>query len=604
MAKQYMDMDTLKYLLYDVHDFEKVLSKERFADYDREAVDMFLDAVKDFSDKELYPTFMEMDETPAHFKDGQIHTHPVVGTVMKQGGELGLIAAAFSAEDGGLQMPHTAMTAAYYIMDAANNHLPGYLGLTQGAAELIVEFGSDALKEKYTPKMLTGEWAGTMCLTEPQAGSSLSDIVTTAYPQEDGSYKLKGQKIFISGGDHQHVDNVIHLVLARIEGAPAGTKGISLFVVPKNRIQDDGSLLENDVVTAGDYQKMGQKGYCTTHLMFGEQDDCQGWLVGEPNLGLKYMFLMMNGARIAVGRGAAAVCMAAYQASLAYAKERPQGRRVRNDGKKDVHEEPTLIINHPDVRRMLLLQKSISEGSLSLVALTALYHDLLHTTEDPEEKEKYHLLLELLTPICKTYPSEDGMRSISNGVQVLGGYGFCSEYILQQYYRDIRIFSIYEGTTGIQSLDLLGRKVAMKGGKAVMLLGNEIMQTIKEASAHEDLKGYAAKLGDRLKNAQEVLGHLSQFAMKGEFERYISDASIFMEYFSKIVVGWLWLQMASRAKQALLTGDGQYSTEFYESKVHTMKVYFKYELSRTASLADILMDADVLTIPDEEKVFA
>lgn len=604
MANQYVDMDSLKYLLYDIHGFEDVLNQEHFADYDREAVDMFLTSVKDFSDQKLYPTFQDMDKQAARFEDGKIIVPPVVETVMKEGGELGLISACFSFEDGGLQMPLTAMNAAYYIMDAANNHLPGYMGLTQGAAELIVEFGSDELKAKYTPKMLTGDWAGTMCLTEPQAGSSLSDITTSATPSDDGSYKIKGQKIFISGGDHEYVDNVVHLVLARIDGAPAGTKGISLFVVPKNKIQDDASLTSNDVITAGDFQKMGQKGYCTTHLIFGEQDDCQGWLVGEPNQGLKYMFLMMNGARIAVGRGGAGICTAAYYASLEYAKERPQGRRLSAKGTKDVNQEQTLIINHPDVRRMLLLQKAISEGSLSLVTLTSIYADLYQTVTDPEEKEKYYLLLELLTPICKTYPSEDGMRSINNGLQVLGGYGFCSEYILQQYYRDIRIFSIYEGTTGIQSLDLLGRKVAMKGGKALMLLANEMKETMKDASTYDELKPYAAKLGAKLQLTQDVLGHLSQFAMKGDYERYIADATIFMEFFSKVVISWLWLQMATHSKHALVTANMDYSEEFYNAKIHTMKFFFKYELSRTSSLAEILKDQDVLTIPNEEEVFA
>lgn len=602
MAK-YFDVDTLKFILYNVHNLSSLTNLERFADHDKDSIDTFLNAVKDFSDQELYACFREMDEVPAHYHEGKIITHPQVKTAMRRVGEMGLIGGLFDYEDGGLQLPMMVQTAAYYIMDAANNHLPGYPGLTLGAAELIVEFANESLKETYVPKMLSGEWGGTMCLTEPQAGSSLSDISTSASPQEDGTYKIKGQKIFISAGDHEHCDNFIHLVLARIDGAPAGTKGISLFVVPKNRIAADSSLNTNDVITAGDFQKMGQKAYCTTHLIFGENDDCQGWLVGQPNLGLRYMFLMMNGARIGVGRGAASITMAAYLASLEYARERPQGRRVSNTGKKNVAQGPNLIIEHPDVRRMLLLQKAVAEGSLSLVMLTARYYDLNKTTTDPAEKERVNLILELLTPLCKTYPSEMGAEAVSNGLQVLGGYGFCSEYVLQQYHRDIRIFSIYEGTTGIQSLDLLGRKLMLDGGKALEYLAADIMETIKSAMTFDDLQPYAKKLGTSLEQVQKVVAFLVEFAKAGDFERYISDATIFMEFFSKIIVGWLWLDMAVKAKQALVMGDKTYTPTFYESKIHTMRFYFKYELSRTDALADILMHEDELIIPNEQKVF-
>ncbi|MGI9551828.1 MAG: acyl-CoA dehydrogenase family protein, partial [Aurantibacter sp.] len=338
MANQYIDVETLKFLLYSVHDLQTVLDQPRYADYDEESIDLFLNAVKDFSDKELFPFFREMDAQPAHFKDGEIIVHPQVRNYMQKGGEMGLISGPFDYEIGGMQLPSTVITASTYIQDAANNHLPGYIGLTLGAAELIVHFGSENLKDTFIPKMLSGDWGGTMCLTEPQAGSSLSDIVTTAVPQEEG-YQISGQKIFISGGDYEGVENIVHLVLARIKGAPAGTKGISLFVVPKNRPTSNGDLEPNDVTTFADFEKMGQKGYCTTHLFFGHKNDCKGWLVGEPNQGLKYMFMMMNGARIGVGRGAAAITMAAYQASLAYAKERPQGRPLTKTGKKDAEQE-------------------------------------------------------------------------------------------------------------------------------------------------------------------------------------------------------------------------------------------------------------------------
>jgi butyryl-CoA dehydrogenase len=596
MPKKYVDIDTLKYILYDVRNLKDLLTKKRFQDHDMESLNLFLDAIKEFSDRELYPFFKEMDKNPAHYKDGTVFVHKQVKKMMQQGGEMGIISASFDYDVGGLQMPFTALQAAVYIMDAANNHLPGYAGLTAGAAELIIEFGNKELNQTYVPNMLSGVWGGTMCLTESQAGSSLSDIVTKATPTEEGYYKISGQKIFISGGDHQYAENIVHLVLARIEGAPKGTKGISLFVVPKNRLKTDGTLAYNDVMTVGDFQKMGQKGYCTTHLGFGDSNDCRGWLVGEEHKGLNQMFLMMNGARIAVGRGAAAIAMAAYRASLQYANERPQGRKLSATGKKNLDENQSLIIEHPDVRRMLLLQKSIVEGSLSLVLLASTYQDLIITATSKEEKEKYNLLLEMIIPIVKTFPSEAGAEAVDNGLQVLGGYGFCTDFILQQYYRDIRIFSLYEGTTGIQSQDLLGRKVVMENGKAFALLATEVMNTIEMASKHESLKKYATILADKLNLSQQIVQKLVPHALKGNHERYLSDANSFMEFLSIVVLGWLWLEMAVNAKETLENNNLKYTEDFYESKIHTMKFYFKYEVPKTNSLAETLMSDEVLTI--------
>ena len=601
MPKKYIDLDTLKYILYDVHKLENLLTRKRFEDHDMESLDLFIESVKEFSDRELYPYLQEMDETPAHYKDGTVMVHKQVPVLMKKGGELGIISAFFKYEDGGMQIPFMAHQAAAYIMDAANNHLPGYAGLTQGAAELIIEFGSEILKETYVPKMNAGTWGGTMCLTEPQAGSSLSDINTKAVPTDEGYYNISGQKIFISGGDHQYAENIVHLVLARIEGAPKGNKGISLFVVPKHRPTSDGSLVHNDVMTVADFQKMGQRGYCTTHLGFGDTNDCRGWLVGEENKGLAQMFLMMNGARIAVGRGAAAIAMAAYRTSLQYANERPQGRKLTSTGKKNPSEKQSLIIEHPDVRRMLLLQKAIVEGSLSLVFLASKYYDIVHSSVDLEEKEKYHLLLEMIIPIVKTFPSEAGAMSVNNGLQVLGGYGFCADFTLQQYYRDIRISALYEGTTGIQSQDLLGRKVPMQDGKALELLAAEVMQTVALASKYPEFASYATQLTTAVQLSQQILQKLMPFALKGNYERYLSDANLFMEYMSHVCISWLWLEMAVNSKETSISGNLTYEADFYESKIHTMKFYFKYELPKTTSLAASLMSDEVVTIKQDKE---
>lgn len=601
MADKYVDMDTLKYMLYDVHKLEGLLGRERFQDHDKEALDLFVDSTKTFADKELFPYMQAMDDKPAYHKDGTVYVHEQVKTMMHKGGELGLISAVFDYDDGGMQIPFMVQTATNYILNAANNHLPGYTGLTQGAAELIIHFASQELKDTYVPDMLSGKWGGTMCLTEPQAGSSLSDIVTKATPTDQGHYKINGQKIFISGGDNHFTENVVHLLLARIEGAPKGTKGISLFVVPKNRVTADGSLEPNDVTTVADFQKLGQRGYCTTHLGFGDAGNCHGYLVGEANKGLHYMFMMMNGARIAVGLGSSAIASAAYYASLQYANERPQGRKLTSDGTKDINDKQAFIVEHPDVRRMLLLQKAVVEGSMSLVMLASKYYDLENTATSPEEKKKYNTLLEMIIPVVKTYPSEAGAYSINNGLQILGGYGFCSDFILQLYYRDIRISSIYEGTTGIQSQDLLGRKMTMGHGEGAQLLMAEMMETIQAATQLDSLKGYAKILGDKLQVTQQILGHLMPFAMKGDYERFLADASIFMEFFSLVIMGWTWLDIGVNAQQSLITGNGNYTDEFYESKLETLEYFFAYELPKTAGHAEILMHPTTVTIKKEKE---
>jgi butyryl-CoA dehydrogenase len=315
------------------------------------------------------------------------------------------------------------------------------------------------------------------------------------------------------------------------------------------------------------------------------------------------MFLMMNGARIAVGRGAAAIAMAAYRASLAYAKERPQGRKLTSTGKKDVSKEQTLIINHPDVRRMLLTQKVIAEGALSLVLLSAKYHDLSLTHPEESGRQKYHYLLELLTPVAKTYPAEKGLEAVSNGLQVLGGYGYCSDFILQQYYRDIRIFSIYEGTTGIQSMDLLGRKITMENGAALAHLSEEMGNTIKMAMAEDTLKSFAEVLTGKTQLMKKVLNHLLGYAGKGNYERFLADATVFMDFFGNILIGWLWLDMALHAHQAVSGGQATREKGFYSGKIHAMQFYFTYELPKTEGLATVLLNTSDLTVSAEEGIF-
>jgi hypothetical protein len=410
---------------------------------------------------------------------------------------------------------------------------------------------------------------------------------------------MRGQKIFISAGDHDGVENVIHMMLAKIPGAPPGVKGISLFLVPKKRVKADGTLEPNDLTVATVYHKLGYRGCPITQLSMGENDDCRGYLVGEPHKGLSYMFQMMNEARIGVGMQATAIASAAYYASLEYAKERPQGRRLSS-------KDPTLpqipIIEHADIRRMLLFQRGVTEGSLSVILQCAMYTDLART-DNAEQRERYELLLDLLTPVAKSYPSENGIISVSQGLQILGGYGYCQEFPLEQYYRDIRIHPIHEGTTGIQALDLLGRKVVMKNGQALRLYFEEVQATIQSASPYEDLKPYAERLKESLEKLRSVTMHRVQFAMQGDVEKFLADATLYLEMFGIIAIAWQWLIQGVAAQQGLATDCSAMDRQFYEGKLHTMRYFFHYELPKTYGLAGRLLESDGLTVEMSSAAF-
>ncbi len=585
---KYYDKKTLDFLLFDTHKAEELCELPYYADHSKETFNMILESASNVADKYMYPYLKSIDTEQPELVDGEVKVHPIIREYLTAMGETGLISADFSYEDGGAQVPFVVSTLAGFILMAANNGMM-YVGLTSGAARLISSFGSEKMKKDYLPNMLNGSWQGTMCLTEPQAGSSLSDIVTTAEPIGDESFKIKGQKIFISGGDHDGCDNVVHLLIGRIKGAPLGTKGISLFVVPK--ILADGT--RNDITNVGIYHKLGQRGVPAMHLEFG--DNCIGYLVGQENKGLSYMFQMMNEARIGVGTAGVAISSAAYHAALQYAKERPQSRRLNKKNELDSPQVP--IIQHPDIRRSLLLQKAAVEGSLSLIIQTAKYFDLAHGGS--KDKEKYELLLELLTPVTKTYPCESGMRVTSEALQCFGGYGFTEDFPAEQFYRDIRITPIYEGTTAIQSQDLLGRKVMLGDGKALIYLAEEIKESIAEADKYDNLTKYSSKLGSELRELNNVTMHLIGIAQSGDTERFLSDASLYMEVFSNVTIAWQWLKIATAAELEKSNLDEL----FYLSKIETMKYFYHYELPKTSSLIKRLMDDDVITILKDKEIF-
>ncbi len=589
MAEQYVSSRNLKFILHEVLKAPQTLSAlDYYQDYNEETFNMALDAAKSLSDTHIFPFLSEMDKKVPVLENGEVKVHPQLKTIIEQIAEGGWIGAHTSYEEGGQQMPHCLLSAGTFIFYAANV-VSTYCFLTQGAANLIRSFGSSELKDYYIPKMHSGDWQGTMALTEPQAGSSLSDLITSAELTDEGYYKIKGQKIYISGGDHNAVDNVVHLLLARIKGAPAGTKGISLFVVPKYR-NENGEMVFNDVTTAGLFDKMGSKGYVAAQLMLGESDDCRGWLVGQPNKGLSYMFQMMNEARIATGLLAAGNASAAYYASLKYARERSQGRHPSN---KDLTTPPVLIIEHADVRRMLLFQKAIVEGSIALLLQCSLYSDLQHHGEG-EEKDKAAILLELLTPIVKTYPSEMGIQSTSAGMQCLGGAGYCKDFPLEQLYRDIRINAIYEGTTGIQGMDLLGRKIIMNGGEGAKVFFKEIL-SVTQRQTSELLKSYATKLEQTLQKLQEVTMYLGGVAMQDKPEVFLADATLYLEYFGIVTIAWQWLKQGEVAEKALVNAQGDEAL-FYQGKLKALQYFFEYELPKTRGLHTRLMNNDKLTV--------
>lgn len=598
MADKFFSERNLKFLMYDVQKVDELTGYPYYEEHSREMFDLVLDTAAKMSRDIIKPIFQEMDQQQPELVDGEVKVHPKVRDFLKECGEGGWIGANAPFELEGQQLPFTITAASAFIMGAANFSAQAYPFLTAGASELIELFADEELKEKFIPKMFTGEWQGTMALTEPQAGSSLSDVAAMAEPTDDGYYKIKGQKIFISAGDHDGVDNVVHLMLARIKGAPAGVKGISLFIVPKKRPEADG-LVSNDISVAGIYHKMGYRGCPITQLSMGENDDCRGWLVGEPHKGLSYMFRMMNGARVGVGMQATSIATAAYYASLEYAKERPQGRRLAG---KDPNTPQVNIIEHSDVKRMLLFQRAVVEGSLSLLFRCSKLNDLTRVTEG-EENERNFLLLDILTPVAKTYPSEMGILSVSQGLQILGGYGYCDEFPLEQYFRDMRIHPIHEGTTGIQGLDLLGRKVVMKDGRAFKIYVEELEKSIREAGKDPVLAPYAHRLETALEKLQEVTKHLMGIAMSGDIENFLADATLYLELFGIVTMAWEWLNQGIAVQEGLKGDLSESESQFYQGKLFTLKYFYHYELPKIQGPAARLLETEAVTFEMKEEFF-
>jgi alkylation response protein AidB-like acyl-CoA dehydrogenase len=561
----------LDFQLYEWLDVEALTARERFADHSRETFDAFLDLSAQIAERDFAPHNRRSDLEEPVFADGRAEIIPEVGAALKVFADSGLLSATMDAELGGMQLPLVVARACFMWFQAANIATSSYPMLTMGNAHLLITYGSPEQIDAYVRPMLEGRFTGTMCLSEPQAGSSLSDVLTRAVPAGDGSYQVTGSKMWISGGDHEMTETIVHLVLARVAGAPAGVKGLSLFIVPKHHVAADGTVGErNAVALAGLNHKMGYRGTTNAVLSF---EEATGYLVGEEGKGLAYMFHMMNEARIGVGAGAVALGYTGYLHALDYARERLQGRPVAG---KDPSAPPVPIIEHPDVRRMLLASKAYVEGGLSLILFSAKLMD--------EPSPENDLLLDVLTPIVKAWPSQWCRLADDHAIQIHGGYGYTREYPVEQFYRDNRLNSIHEGTDGIQALDLLGRKVIMKDGAGLALLLSRIQQTASQAPA--DLGEPVLAAADRLARTTAKLW------AGGDPTVALANATAYLEAAGHLVIAWLWLQQLAAA--------GDKPGDFYDGKRLTARYFITHELPRIGPLLDLLDSRDTLMVDLED----
>jgi alkylation response protein AidB-like acyl-CoA dehydrogenase len=570
----------VSFQLYEVHAALDLCELPYFSDHGRETFDPFLAAARKLAREILFPAYRPMDQEPPRLVEGRVRVHPAMREIWPRLVELGLTCATRPTGVGGQQMPAiVAQMGVSYLM-AANAAAMGYLGLTAGAGHLIEEFGDARLRRTFLPLMYGGTWTGTMALTEPHAGSSLADVRTRARPTPDGHYLLDGNKVFISGGDQDFTENVVHLALARIEGAPAGVKGISLFAVPRLR-PDRGGLADNDCHSAGVFHKLGWRGLPSIALNFGERGDCWGWLVGSPHKGLAHMFQMMNSARLMVGMNGLTTAYVAYQEALEYARTRLQGRPLSS---RDPREPQVPIIQHADVRRMLLRQKAIVEGAFSLLAACARLADLAVHAESEADRTRCALLLDLLTPVAKTFPAESGFEANVLAVQVHGGYGYTSEYLPESWMRDQKLNSLHEGTSGIQALDLLGRKVLGTGGASLRALATEVMADCERPGVDPE---QAAQLQQALATIGETTMHIGSLGDRDAMMRHSAD---YMELFSIAAIAWQWLIQAAAAREGLRRDPA--SSDFYRGKLSAASYWFATEVPRVAQLCALCRSTD------------
>jgi len=585
MTDKLLNERELSFQLYEMLNTEALLERPRYAEHDRAVLDAALATARRFAMEYLAPHNHKGDANEPTFDGEKVTLIPETKDAWDALAGAGFHAAHHDIEDGGLQLPEVVLRACMAYFNAANIASASYSFLTIGAANLVKSFASEPLRQRFLPPMLDGRYSGTMALTEPGQGSALGDIRTIARPAGDGHYRLFGQKMFISGGDHELTDNIVHMVLARLEGAPAGVKGISLFLVPKFLVDVNGNLGQrNDVSLAGLLHKMGYRNTTSTVLSFGEKDGALGYLVGEANKGLSYMFQMMNEARIGVALGASALAYQSYIHALEYARERPQGRLP---GDKDPQAQQVRIVEHADVRRMLLQQKTYAEGSLALCLYASSLFEDAHTAPNQNTRDDAAALLDLLIPMVKSYPSKYGVIASDLGIQVLGGSGYIREYPLEQYYRDNRLNPIHEGTEGIHGLDLLGRKLGHQEGKGYRLFLAGARASLKQACVDSACASLAAALREALDVLERLTPQL-QAQLASDANLGLSNATAYLDLFGRVVVGWIWLRQALIASRALTAGAVGSEADFYQGKLHAARYFMDWELAGVQSQARLL----------------
>jgi butyryl-CoA dehydrogenase len=571
----------IDFVLYELLDAPRLCALPWFAEHNRETFDLYLASARRLARDVLYPSYRVIDAAPPELRDGRVHVHPRLREIYPQLLALGLTNATRPAAVGGQQLPLVVSAMATAYLMAGNLSAYAYVGLTTAAAHLIEAFGDERLRVELMPRMHAGQWTGTMALTEPHAGSSLADVTTRATPTSDGEFLVRGAKIFISGGDHDLTENIVQMTLARIDGAPAGIKGVSLFAIPNRRLVD-GRLVDNDVRVAGLVHKIGWRGLPSLILSFGERGDCRGRLVGEPHRGIAYMFQMMNEARIMVGMNGIATASVAFQESLRYAQERTQGRSATA---RDPARPQVPIVEHADVRRMLLRQKAIVEGGLALLATTALQADLAAHGDSPAVRRRAQGLLDLLTPLAKSFGAEWGFESNVLALQIHGGYGYSSEYLPEAWLRDQKLNSIHEGTTGIQGLDLLGRKVVAEAGQALGAFVDEARAAIARAAAIGAVADGRERLGRALERLVALTSTLAARGAGGDVDGMLLHSHDYLTLFCIVAVAWQWVKIAAVAAAAMAAGRGP--RDFYDGKLRAAQYWLATELPRVDALATL-----------------
>ncbi|MBL6967569.1 MAG: acyl-CoA dehydrogenase [Desulfobacteraceae bacterium] len=580
------------FILKEQLNYGSLCNLERYRELDEETLDMLVTEAIKFAKGVIAPLQEIGEDSGVVFEEGQVRCSPEFRDALKLYGENGWIAASRNTRYGGQGFPHMMRIVINDQMYGAAQSFNITPSLTHGAAHLIESFATEELKERFVPKMYEGEWTGTMCLTEPGAGSNLDGTRTIAIRDGD-HFRIRGNKIFISAGDHDMAENIIHLLLARIEGAPEGIRGISLFVVPKIRVNPDGSLGEpNDVVCTAVEKKLGLHASPTCALNFGDNDGCIGYLCGEENRGLAHMFQMMNQARINTGVTSATLASLAYQNALVYAKERIQGSDIA--GRKPGY---VPIIDHPDVRRMLLWMKATVDGLRSMIYSGAFWSDLALELPEGDEKRHYQSLLDFITPIIKAYCSDMGFKVCETAIQCLGGYGYCKEYHVEQYLRDTKIASIYEGTNGIQSIDLMGRKMRVNDGALFKAYLKEIRGFCEENRNHPTLDDAIGDLSKAVERLAQVAGDMSAM-MQNDPLQWASHTYPVLLCFGDVTICWRLLDMAAAAQRRI---DGGEENDFYLGKIMQATYYAGVTLPVTMARLETIYrkGREVVEMPEE-----